>query len=141
MPASVQSGLDQFCEKMQSALGEQLVSIVLYGGFVDEDLAPENAAVNVMVVLKDVSVELLDRAAAPVQVAGREFGQRVLLLSEDELRRSTDVFPIKFLEMQRRHLLLQGRDMLADLQISHDHLWLRCEQEIKNLMLRLHHFY
>ena len=141
LPAAVQSGLDQFCEKMQSALGDQIISIVLYGGFVEKDFIPENTTVKVMVVLKAVSVELLDQAAIPVQVGCREFGLAVLLLSEDELRRSTDVFPIKFLDMQRRHRLLQGQDVLSDLQIAHDHLRLRCEQEIKNLMLRLHHFY
>jgi len=141
LPTSVQSGLDRFCENMQGALGDQIISIVLYGGFVEKDFIPENTTVKVMVVLKAVSVELLDQAAIPVQVGCREFGLAVLLLSEDELRRSTDVFPIKFLDMQRRHRLLQGQDVLSDLQIAHDHLRLRCEQEIKNLMLRLHHYY
>ncbi len=71
----------------------------------------------------------------------RDFRLAVLILSEDELRRSTDVFPIKFLAMQRRHYILYGSDVLSDLQISREHLRLRCEQEIKNLMLRLHQFY
>ena len=141
MPESVQAGLNRFVDQMRSALGDQVVSIMLYGGFVEGAVGTTSTDVNVMVVLKDVSVGALDEAALPVQVGRREFGLAVLLLSEDELRRTTDVFPIKFLDMRRRHRLLHGKDVLADLRISHDHLRLRCEQEIKNLMLRLHQFY
>jgi hypothetical protein len=37
--------------------------------------------------------------------------------------------------------VLCGRDVLADLDITDAHLRLRCEQEIKNLLLRLRQFY
>ena len=71
----------------------------------------------------------------------RESRLSLLILSEDELQRSTDVFPIKFLNMQRHHRVLFGKDVLSQLQIAQDFLRLRCEQEIKNLMLRLHQVY
>jgi hypothetical protein len=64
-----------------------------------------------------------------------------MVLTEDDLRRSTDVFPTKFLDMQRHHRLLWGRDVLAELHVADAHLRLRCEQEMKNLLLRLRQFY
>jgi hypothetical protein len=64
-----------------------------------------------------------------------------MILSESDLHSSTDVFPIKFLDMQRHHCLLLGRDPFTNLTIARDHLRLRCEQEIKNLLLRLRQYY
>lgn len=141
VPNSVQDGLNRFVEQMVDILGDQIVSIVLYGVSANTILASADTSPNVMVLLKEVTVSILDDVTLPVQVGNREYGLSTLLLSEDELRRSTDVFPIKFLDMQRRHRLLHGKDILSDLQISREHLRLRCEQEIKNLMLRLHQFY
>jgi len=143
LPASVQSGLDRFCERLQKTLGDQLVSVVLYGWVAEEKfsnlkVSPE---VNVMVVVDKASIETLDRIAKPIRKGVSKFRLAPLVLSEDDVRRSTDVFPIKFLGMQRHHRILYGKDVLVDLPISREHLRLRCEQEIKNLMIRLHQLY
>jgi hypothetical protein len=134
LATAIQDGLDRFSERIQQALGEHLISIVLYGASASEEPVPESLSVEVM-------IKVLDAAALPVQMGRHEFRLAVLFLSEDELHRSTDVFPIKFLQMQRHHRVVYGRDVLSGLQISRQHLRLRCEQEIKNLMLRLHRFY
>jgi hypothetical protein len=141
LATAIQDGLDRFSERIQQALGEHLISIVLYGASASEEPVPESLSVEVMIVVDDVSIKVLDAAALPVQMGRHEFRLAVLFLSEDELHRSTDVFPIKFLQMQRHHRVVYGRDVLSGLQISRQHLRLRCEQEIKNLMLRLHRFY
>ena len=56
LPDSIRAGVDRFCERLQNALGDQLVSIVLYGGLAEGEYSPGHSDVNVMVVLKDVSV-------------------------------------------------------------------------------------
>jgi predicted nucleotidyltransferase len=139
--ASVHEGLERFCGQLREALGEELVGVILYGGLAKGEYAPSSSDVNVMVVLSEITLEALDRAVEPISQARRDVHLAALVLSEDDLRSSTDVFPVKFLDMQQHHRLLWGRDVLADLSISRDHLRLRCEQEIKNLMLRLRHFY
>jgi hypothetical protein len=48
-----------------------------------------------------------------------------------------DVFPVKFLAMKESYKLLWGHDVLKNLEISREHIRLRCEQEIKNLLLRM----
>ena len=140
-PKNVREGLERFCNQMRDSLGEQLVSVILYGGLAKGEYAPTSSDVNVMLVVNDVTVEELDKAASPVRQGMRDFGLTVMVMSENGLRRSTDVFPIKFMDMQRHHRVLWGKDVLADLPIANDHLRLRCEQEIKNLLLRLRQFY
>ena len=141
LPASVREGLARLCAHLQEALGEQLVSVVLYGGLAKGEYTPDTSDVNVMVVLSEVTVTALDKAAPIVQGGVRDFRLAAMVLSEDDLRRSTAVFPVKFLDMQRHHHVLWGKEVLADLNIAHDHLRLRCEQEMKNLLLRLRQFY
>ncbi len=94
-----------------------------------------------MVVLKEVSIDILDRMAPAIRQGMRSFGLTPLVLSTGDLNRSTDVFPVKFLHMQKHHCVICGSDVLSGIAISRDHLRLRCEQEIKNLMLRLRRFY
>lgn len=134
-------GLQRFCAALREALGDRLVAVVLYGGAARGAYAPLTSDLNVLLVLSEASTATLDRLVAPVQQAMRDCRVAAMVVTEDDLRRSTDVFPIKFLDMQRHHRVLWGRDVLGDLTIADAHLRLRCEQEIKNLLLRLRQFY
>ena len=142
LPETVRGHLTAFCERLRGALGDSLISVIVYGDLVKgEDFDPGRSDVNVMVVLSEVDARTLDRAVSPVTKGARRWRLRTFVVSEDDLRSSTDVFPIKFLDMQKHHRLLCGKDVLADLSISREHLRLRCEQEIKNILLRLHNVY
>src|SRR5689334_6071811 len=120
LPLSVQEGLDQFCTDLRAALGDHLVAVILYGATATGEYSPSSSDVNVMVVLDEVTVELLDAAVPSVQQGRRDVSLGLMLLSENDLRCSTDVFPIKFLEMQQHHRVLWGKDLLADLPIATD---------------------
>ena len=141
LPVATRDALERFRGDLEAALGERLVAVVLYGGIAKGEYAPLTSDVNAMVVLRDATTATLDRMVAPVQEGMRDCRLAVMVLTEEDLRRSTDVFPVKFLDMQRHHRVLCGRDVLADLDIAEAHLRLRCEQEIKNLLLRLRQFY
>ena len=43
--------------------------------------------------------------------------------------------------MQQDYEILHGDDVVKDLEVGRDHLRIRCEQEIKNLMLKLRSMY
>jgi len=142
LPKKLQSHLDRFCSQLEKSMGDSLISVVLYGGLArGDEYNPRWSDVNVLVVLDRATVDRLDKIASPIRKAVRRFHLSPLVLSERDLRRSADVFPIKFLDMQRHHRQLWGRDLLTDLAIQTDHLRLRCEQELKNLLLRLRYVY
>lgn len=141
LPAAVQEGQARLCGQLLEVLGKQLVAVVLYGGLAKGEYVPETSDVNVMIVLDEVTVSSLDKAAPIIQGGVRDFRLSAMLLSETDLRRSTEVFPVKFLDMQRHHRVLWGKDVFADLTIARDYVRLRCAQEITNLLLRLRQFY
>ena len=142
LPAGVLEDFTSFCQQVESALGEQLISFVAFGNVARGDsIDPKLPMLHVMIVLKEIRLEDLDEMAKPVRKSRENCGLTVMLLTEDELLSSADVFPVKFLEMKRHHVLLAGRDLLSDLDIPKEHLRLRCEQQLKNLSLKLRTFY
>lgn len=138
LPEKLQSGLEQLAADLTAAVGDDLLSVAVYGGIAKgEPFELGQTPVPVLVVLQDASVTFLAKISSVVQKANREFLAAPFLVSLHDLQTSTDIFPIKFLDMQTHHFLLAGRDVLSELEISTQHLRLRCEQELCNLMLRL----
>lgn len=138
LPADLQGHLEQLCADLRSASGDNLVSVAVYGSVVRakaDDAAGKS--VPILVVLQDASIQQLSRIAELLKDAGETFLAAPFVVSLHDLQTSTDIFPIKFLDMQNHHVLLSGRDVLSELEISTQHLRLRCEQELCNLLLRL----
>jgi len=134
----VQEVLEQLSAELSKDLGADLKSIVLYGSFCrGNKLETEHDVVNLMFVVQRVDCQSLDRIKQPILRAEKEIPLGTMTLTLEDLHSSCDVFPIKFHEMQMHHRVLYGADVLSELVISDDHLRLRCEQELKNLMLRL----
>lgn len=138
LPTDLQSHLEQFCVDLNSAAGDDLLSVAVYGSVAKgEPVELGRTPVSVLVVLQDASSKYLSRISKVIQGAIASFHAAPFVASLHDLQTSTDIFPIKFLDMQTHHLLLTGRDVLSELEISTQHLRLRCEQELCNLMLRL----
>lgn len=60
LPGIVEEGLHQLCEQLRETLGEQLVSVILYGGLTKGEYTPRSSDVNVLIVLQEVNVAVLD---------------------------------------------------------------------------------
>jgi hypothetical protein len=52
-----------------------------------------------------------------------------------------DVFPIEYLNFQKNHILVFGKDILEDLTFHHELVRLQCEREIKGKLLLLREAY
>jgi hypothetical protein len=142
LPTPLQSHLEQFCADIAAGAGENLLSVAVYGSVVKRGTCVVGETpVPVLVVLQDPSIQFLKPIAGVIRRAIKEFHAAPFVVSLHDLQTSTDIFPIKFLDMQTHHLLLSGRDVLSKLDISTQHLRLRCEQELCNLLLRLRQVY
>ena len=129
--------LSELVEKLQKAHGSSLVSAVLYGSGATAGDKDKFSDLNVLCVLKEInSTEL--KAAEPVFRWWREMGNPApLLLSEDEVRTSTDCFPIEFHDIKERNRLLAGKDVVSDLVIDYSFYRAQVEHELRAKLLRL----
>ena len=137
---NVKTATEKFVKKLVPICGDNLQSIIVYGTIVK---VPEthHSEINLMIVLDEVHVDSLDAIDKCRPSKDADIRIEPMVLTASDLRSSTDVFPLKFLDIQQNHLVLYGRDVMQDLTIKHDHIRLRSEQELKNLMLRLRWFY
>ncbi len=140
LPEAVENGLEKFSQQIADALKDDLICSALYGGIVKREYH-RTSDVNVILIFKSISVEVLDKIAPYVREAWQNIRLVPMVLSEEELKASANVFAIKFIDIQKNHVILSGRDVFADLNISRDHLRFLCEQSLKNELLRLQQFY
>ncbi|MFY0686194.1 MAG: hypothetical protein JXQ90_03465 [Cyclobacteriaceae bacterium] len=135
-----QISLHELCNAVQDVLGEELISIVLYGNATLHDYHPEMGDKKVLIVVKQIDISMLKSVLKPINKA-KELGFQSLMMTQRNLEASTDVFPIKYISMKESHVLLKGQDVLEGLEIRHDYLRLRCEQELRIVSQRLEEHY
>jgi predicted nucleotidyltransferase len=129
--------LEELVERLQKAHQERLISVVLYGSAATGDHHEEFSDLNVMCVLKAVTPQEL-AASEPVFKWWQGLkNPSPLLLSEEEVRTSTDCFPIEFHDMQERCRVLAGRDVIKDLVIDKTFYRAQVEHELRAKLLRL----
>ena len=128
--------LEELVERLRGAHGERLVSVILYGSAASSDYHGEFSDLNVLCVLTRVTpVEL--GASEPIFKWWRDGNPSPLLLSEEEVRTSTDCFPIEFHDMQERRRVLFGQDVIEKLEIDKTFYRAQVEHELRAKLLRL----
>jgi hypothetical protein len=130
--------ITDFVERMRKAAGENLQSVLLYGSAASGEFHPEFSNVNLLCVLRQSSFAALATVAPVVEWWTRQGHHPPLLLTQEELERSSDVFAIELLDMKERHRVLFGDDVLNGLQIPLQFHRAQLEYELreKTILLR-----
>jgi predicted nucleotidyltransferase len=129
--------LQELVDRLKHAQQERLRSVVLYGSAAAGEHNEHFSDLNVLCVLTQVTPAEL-AVSEPIFKWWREQGNpSPLLLSEDELRTSTDCFPVEFHDMQERHRTLFGPDLIENLVIERTFYRAQVEMELRAKLLRL----
>lgn len=135
--AGSMSPLDQIVDKLRNALGADLVSVVLYGSAAVGDREEKFSDYNVLCVLTQITPAHL-RASETVFRWWREQGNPApLLLTEHEIRTSTDCFALEFHDVREHHRILFGADVVSDLRIDDSFYRAQVEHDLRARLLRL----
>jgi predicted nucleotidyltransferase len=133
----MENTLNQLLERLTKALGERLVSVVLYGSAAAGDHHEGFSDLNVLCVLDQVTTRELAQAE-PVFRWWREKGNpSPLLLSEHEVATSTDCFAIEFHDIKTHHRILQGKDVISQLVVDDAFYRAQVEHDLRAKLLRL----
>ena len=131
------ASLEQLVEKLRKALDPDLISVVLYGSAAAGDHDEKFSDYNVLCVLTSIGPAQL-RATEAVFRWWREQGNpSPLLLTETELRTSTDCFPIEFHDIRELHRVLYGPDLVSNLEIGSAFHRAQVEHDLRAKLLRL----
>jgi hypothetical protein len=122
---------------LEKAFGDRLVSVVLYGSGSTDDWSQDRSDLNVLCVVSRISSDEL-RSAQPILHWWQQKGNPApLLLTADEVRTSTDCFPMEFHDMQQHRRILQGADVIEKLAVDDKSYRAEVEHELRAKQLRL----
>jgi hypothetical protein len=133
----VEEKLNELTTRLKTTFGDRLVSAILYGSAAAGDWNQRASDLNVLCVLTQVSSREL-RESEPIFRWWRE--QRnppPLLMSADEVRNSTDCFPMEFNDMQVHRRVLMGSDIIGEITVDRTFYRAQVEHELRAKLLRL----
>ena len=129
--------LEQLVEKLQKALGDSLVSVILYGSAATDDRQESFSDYNILCVLTQIAPAQLG-ATEPVFHWWKQKGNPApLLLTEHEVITSTDCFAMEFHDIREHNRILYGRDVVSALEIDTRYYRAQVERELRAKLLRL----
>ena len=131
---------NEFVQRMQSAAGTNLVSVILYGSAADGEFHPEYSDLNLLCLMTDVSLPELSKIAGVMSWWRGKRHHPPLVITPQELISSADVFSIEFSDMKQRHRVLYGEDLLRNLEVPMAHHREQLEYELREklFLLRQH---
>lgn len=126
-----------FPAKLREAFGDGLDAVVLYGSYVAGTFEPGVSDVNVLVLLSEPDPDALARLSKSAGSLMRTHHITPLLLSSHEFARSSDVFPMEYLDIAARHRVLHGEDPTAALAIDRRNLRHQVEHQLRGNLISL----
>lgn len=135
LPQEVAKGLADFVESAKSALGPDLVSLVLFGSAAEGRLRA-TSDVNVIIVLARFDPARVDVLREPLRTAHAVIRLSAMLILESEIVAAAEAFAVKFADVRERHQVLVGKDLFAALAPSRGAMLVRLKQILLNFILR-----
>jgi hypothetical protein len=129
--------LDQLVEKLKKAHGADLVSVVLYGSAAAGDHNRKFSDYNVLCVLRQITPVQLGASEAIFRWWREAGNPAPLLLTENEVRTSTDCFAIEFHDIKESHRILFGEDVVTPLVVETCFYRAQVEHDLRAKLLRL----
>jgi hypothetical protein len=128
-------------EPVRTALGPEFISAYITGGALTEGFDLARAQVNLLVVARSLAPETLDRVAEAIPESKKPPHFDPMFMTREQMLGSLDVFPIEWLDLAERHLLLDGEDVFTGVEVPLPALRLQCEHELRGKHVRLRYEY
>lgn len=133
--------LRRMLRELTQALGDRLVSVVLYGSAARGDFHEKTSDFNLLIVVRALDPPTLEALSDPVLHWERGGQPTPSYFTRELIADAADVFPIEFLDIQRSRVVLHGEDPFRDMKVHDDHLRLQCEKELREKLMRLREGY
>jgi predicted nucleotidyltransferase len=141
LPEFVRAKVESYVNKLIDVHRENILSIAVYGSAATGGFIPRVSDINITVVLKRLGFADLKKSLPLVREGQTHRITAPLFLTEQYIHQSLDVFPVEFLDLKDKHILLYGQNILSAIKVDAKHLKLFCEEQIKGKLLRIRQAY
>jgi len=127
----------QWLQPVRAVLGPEFLSAYLTGSVLTQGFDPKHSGVNVLVIARSLDTAVLERLAAALPDAKKSPRIDPLFMTRTQIEGSLDSFPIEWLDIRERHMVLEGEDVLRGLDVPRTYLRLQCEHELRGKHIQL----
>ncbi len=129
--------LEELVTQLRSAYGAQLSCVVLYGSAAAGEYVAKKSDHNVLVLLSRIESGALAAASAVARAWNEAGNPPPMTMTDDEWRRSSDIFPMEYSDILARNRVLYGSPPFNGISISRENLRLQLEQQVMGKLLQL----
>lgn len=133
--------IEIYCTEMMEIHQEELISIYAYGDTLEKKSLSPKSRLSLLFIFENITMDILNKSLSPVKKGINNNIVTPLFMTKNNIKTSTDVFPLEFLEIKNNNILLYGSDIMETIEIKTDNIRLQCEQEIKGKIIRLRQTY
>jgi len=129
----------ELADRLQEALGENLLSVTLYGPTaLEEDTeTPDDVEHPILIVTETLDLDALTALATPVREWHQSGHPHPLLFTRQRLKQNCDSFPVEFLDMKEARKVLYGEDSILKLELSRAYFQQELASNLKGELLAL----
>lgn len=142
------TSIEEFGRSVAAALGERLVSLVLYGSAARAGDAGSRGGrrgrgggANTLLICDPVDPAVLTALEEPTTAWTRSGHPAPIILSIKEWRTSSDAFAIEYEDIRAAHRLIAGRDPWQGISVRREDVQRQLEQELMGKLVRLRQSY
>lgn len=141
MDEKLESLTEDYAAEIAAIMGENLISLVLYGSALTGEFVEGWSDLNFLMVMEKAGQESLAAMVKPLRKWRKRGVGLPLVMEQGELGHSLDSFPLEFLNIKSAYWVVRGRDLLAGMKIDPSDLRLQCEREIRGKLIQLRRAY
>lgn len=133
--------LNELIDNLKKTFGERLSSVFLYGSCAVEDCSRFFHDLNLIVIIENLKADDLKKSHSFVKKFAEKGKYLPIFMDKEEWFNSCDVYAIECADIQDRHKILYGEDLINTISVEKSNLRHQCEQETKSLLIRLRQTY
>jgi hypothetical protein len=137
LPEETHNLLQAYTKDVKGAFGDQLEGLLIYGSAVRWEFLPGRSNLNLLLLVTGYDAATLKRYQ-PVHKRWSKEGVIIpLFLTDQDIRTSSVLFPLEFLEIQEHHRVLGGRDPFVGFHVEVTRIGDAVRQGLAGHVLRL----
>jgi len=127
----------QWTKELKQELGNNLVSVILYGSAVRGEYVRARSDLNLMLVFKKLDLEHITKVGKLMRRKVRKQAPQLVFWTEEELANAWDVFPLEFEDIMANHRCLVGKDLFKKRKVDKKHMRYQLEFELRSKLLNV----
>jgi predicted nucleotidyltransferase len=126
-----------WAKELKQELGNNLVSVILYGSAVRGEYVRARSDLNLMLVFKKLDLEHITKVGKMMHRKVRKTLPQLVFWTEEELKNAWDVFPLEFEDIMENHRCLEGKDPFTKRKVDKKRIRYQLEFELRSKLLNV----